>query len=61
MCIRDRVQTAQNTSESSGGASMPRGSARSVSSSSGGKTPSLDDIPVILDDPMLNMINIGYV
>lgn len=57
----EQVQTAQNTSESSGGASMPKGSARSVPSSSGGKTPSLDDIPVILDDPMLNMINIGYV
>lgn len=57
----EQVQTAQNTSETSGGASMPKGSARSVPSSNGGKTPSLDDIPVILDDPMLNMINIGYV
>lgn len=57
----EQVQTAQNTSENSGGATMPKGSARSVPSSSGGKTPSLDDIPVILDDPMLNMINIGYV
>lgn len=54
------VQTAQtggdgNTSQ------MPRASARSIPANSGGKTPTLDDIPVILDDPLLNMINVGYV
>lgn len=54
------VQTAQ-TSGDGNMPTMPRGSARSVPQNSAGKTPSLDDIPVILDDPLLNMINVGYV
>ncbi|AXG66846.1 putative VgrG-like protein/endolysin [Dickeya phage vB_DsoM_JA29] len=38
------------------------GGARSSGTSSGGaSSPSLDDIPVILEDPMLNLINVGYV
>lgn len=46
---------------------MPKASAQSSGSTAQtagrrtGSAPSLDDIPVILDDPMMNMINIGYV
>ncbi|AQT28608.1 putative endolysin [Erwinia phage vB_EamM_Yoloswag] len=39
----------------------PRATARAVQGSSGGgKTHTMDDIPVFLDDPTLQMINVGY-
>lgn len=55
------VQTA--SAPSGGGArSVPTGSASGNNGGgTGGKSASLDDIPIIIEDPMLNMINLGYV
>ncbi|AXG67491.1 putative VgrG-like protein/endolysin [Dickeya phage vB_DsoM_JA33] len=59
------VTETASTTPSGGGArssgSSGGGARSSGSPSSGASSPSLDDIPVILEDPMLNLINVGYV
>lgn len=58
------TETASTTPPGGGARSSGSsgGGARSSGSPSGGaSSPSLDDIPVILEDPMLNLINVGYV